>query len=51
MATQDVQRKRMTREAFDAVHQDYRLRSAYGGCFVLENTDRGTALVPVEIIG
>lgn len=47
----EMQRKQMTREAFDAVHSDYRLVSASGGRYVLENTDRGTALVPVEIIG
>jgi len=46
-----MQRKTMTRAEFQAVHPDYRMRSAYGGHYVLENTDRGTALVPVEIVG
>lgn len=46
-----MQRKTMTRDEFQAVHPDYRLRSAYGEHYVLENTDRGPALVPVEIVG
>lgn len=41
----------MTRKAFRAVHPDYKMVRPNGQHLVLVNSDRGTVLAPVLIVG